>query len=92
MNFLNSYIKLIYYFSLTFVLMITLSHILGDMTDVVELNGAIRDEVQTYTMQEIFEALQPNIVSVPQFRDEVLMRNNFKEQMPMGVLFGDYGF
>jgi hypothetical protein len=41
MNFLNSYIKLIYYFSLTFVLMITLSHILGDMTDVVELNGAI---------------------------------------------------
>jgi hypothetical protein len=28
-------------------------------------------------MQEIFEALQPNIVSVPQFRDEVLMRNNF---------------
>jgi len=63
-----------------------------DMTDVMELNGAIRDEVQTYTMQEIFEALQPNIVSVPQFRDEVLMRNNFKEQLPMGVLFGDYGF
>jgi hypothetical protein len=44
------------------------------------------------TMQEIFEALQPNIVSVPQFRDEVLMRNNLKEQLPMGVLFGDYGF
>ena len=62
------------------------------MTDVVELNGAIRDEVQTYTMQEIFDALQPNIVSVPQFRDEVLIRNNLKEQLPMGVLFGDYGF
>jgi hypothetical protein len=44
------------------------------------------------TMLEIFDALQPNIVSVPQFRDEVLMRNNFKEQLPMGVLFGDYGF
>jgi hypothetical protein len=44
------------------------------------------------TMQEIFDALQNNIVSVPQFRDEVLMRNNFKEQLPMGVLFGDYGF
>ena len=43
-------------------------------------------------MQEIFDALQNNIVSVPQFRDEVLMRNNFKEQLPMDVLFGDYGF
>ena len=61
MNFLNSYIKLIYYFSLTFVLMITLSHILGDMTDVVELNGAIRDEVQSYTMQKLFYAIQSKV-------------------------------
>lgn len=63
-----------------------------DMTDNVESVIAIRDEVQSYTMQEIFNAMQSNITSVPQFRDEVLIQNNFKEQMSMGILFGDYGF
>jgi len=63
-----------------------------DMTDNVESFTAIRDEVQSYTMQEIFNAMQSNITSVPQFRDEVLIQNNFKEQMSMGILFGDYGF
>ncbi|NQW42233.1 MAG: hypothetical protein HQ463_02210 [Bacteroidetes bacterium] len=68
----------------------------GTMFDMTE-NGEpfftlIRDEVQTYTMNEIFNALQPNVTSVQDFHQVVLAQNLNKEILAVNFLFSDYGF
>lgn len=64
-----------------------------DMTDNGEpIATGIRDEVDTYTMQEIFNAMPLVITSMQDFHSLILLQNNNKQKLAVDNLFFDYGF
>ena len=65
-----------------------------DMTDGGEepfITGII-DDVNTYTPNQVFNALRDDVVSVPMFRDRILLQNNNRQIQQVNNLFNSYGF
>ncbi|MBS3915539.1 MAG: hypothetical protein KG003_13675 [Bacteroidetes bacterium] len=64
-----------------------------DMTETGEPPATtIIDEVNAYTMSEIYNAMLPPVVSVQIFQPTVLFLNGNKQQITMNMLFNSYGF
>jgi len=63
-----------------------------DLIDELEPAHSITDEVDEYTISEIFNALQSNIDSPSGFHTLLLSQNSNKQQTEVDDLFSDYGF
>jgi hypothetical protein len=64
-----------------------------DMTETGEPAATtIQDEVNAYTLSEIFAALPTSITSVQGFHALVLSQNSNKQQTAVDLLFTSYGF
>jgi hypothetical protein len=64
-----------------------------DMTETGEPAATtIQDEVNAYTLSEIFAALPTSITSVQGFHALVLSLNSNKQQTAVDLLFTSYGF
>jgi hypothetical protein len=63
-----------------------------DMTDNGETIGAVNDNVNAYTMSQVFSGLQPHVVNVQGLRVEVLSRNNNLQSAELNQLVTSYGY
>jgi hypothetical protein len=63
-----------------------------DMTETGEPISTIQDEVNAYTMAEIFQSMQFTTVSVPIFHQTVLLLNSNKQKTAVDLLYSSYGF
>ena len=65
-----------------------------DLTDGGQepIDTGIDDQVNTYTMAQIFEAMQSNTTTVPDFRNLLLQQNNNRQQLQTLNLFASYGW
>ena len=65
-----------------------------DMTDGGEepIFTGINDEVNSYTPNQIFNAMRLDVISVPMFRDRILLQNNNRQLQQVNNLFNSYGF
>ncbi len=52
----------------------------------------INDNVNGYTINQVFNALQPNIQSIPAFRDRLLLNSGNNQQAAVNQLFLQYGY
>jgi len=64
-----------------------------DMTETGEPPATtIQDEVNAYSMPEIFQSMQFTTVSVPIFHQTVLLLHSNKQKTAVDLLFNSYGF
>lgn len=54
--------------------------------------GVIIDDVENYTSQQCFNALQYNVTSVLAFKDRLLTQNGNSQQNQVNLLFNGYGY
>ena len=52
----------------------------------------INDNANGYTIIQVFNALQPSIVSIPAFRDRLLVNSGNTQQLEVNQLFQQYGY
>ena len=52
----------------------------------------INDAVNSYTNQQIFNALQSDVRSIPAFRNRLLLQNNNNQAANVNLLFNQYGY
>jgi len=50
------------------------------------------DNVSNYTNQQLFQALGPNVKSMPQFRAVLLQENNNAQAAEVNLLFNRYNY
>ncbi len=54
--------------------------------------GFNTDDVSGYTNQQIFNALQSDVRSIPAFRDRLLQQNGNNQAANVNLLFQQYGY
>ena len=52
----------------------------------------VTDNVVGYSINQVFNALQPNIRSIPVFRDRLLLNSGNNQQVEVNQLFQQYGY
>lgn len=63
------------------------------MDDRVESNGEpVNDNVSGLTNQQLFNALQSDVISIPQYRIRLLQQNNNNQISEVNTLFLSYGY
>ena len=67
-------------------------HDLRDDTNSAEPFTPTDDQVSGYTIQQIFNALQNDVVNPIQFRDRLLIQNNNIQESEVRTLFRRYGY
>lgn len=60
--------------------------------DFIFIPSRTNDDVSGYTTQNCFNALDPDVRSVPAFRVRLLNQNNGNQQLQVNSLFQDYGY
>jgi hypothetical protein len=63
-----------------------------DMFDVRNENVPVFDAVSNYTNQQLFQSLGPNVKSMPQYRNRLLLDNGNNQQNQVIQLFLNYGY
>jgi hypothetical protein len=63
-----------------------------DLTDTPELSQGITDNVTQYTIHEVFNALQSDVLTVSDFITKILSQNSNKQSTQVNDLFSSYNF
>ena len=63
-----------------------------DMFDLRNEATPVIDNVSGYTNQQLFQALGPNVKSMPQYRVRVLLENNNNQSAQVIQLFSQYNY
>jgi len=66
-------------------------HDMRDNGENVAVTG-VNDNVNTYTINQIFRGYQSNITTVQGFKTEVLFRNNNQQAVELGQLVTSYHY
>ncbi len=67
----------------------------GLMEDLIDNTNEIRpiiDNVQGFTIQQIFSALQPDVTTVPAYRDRFIQQNPGNQNLQTTDLFAQYHY
>lgn len=67
-------------------------HDLRDDTNTEEIFPPTDDQVSGFTLQEMFNALQSDVINPIQFRDRLLLQNSNNQQTEVNTLFRRYGY
>ena len=60
--------------------------------DLVIYNGPVDDNVFGFTNQQLFQSLDPDVKSMPQYRVRILSENGNNQSTQVQQLFGQYNY